>query len=138
LTHAEFWLGILKPWWAMRLWCMSNDDNMIHLESSSVKRRSQPMEEHRPKTPTVLSLELRGLSKSCIDATMHAARGEAFMEEQIDSRLCFVCGIRSPIGLNLGGRTPAETALSILAEIGAVKNGHSGGSLRDTKGRIGG
>jgi xanthine dehydrogenase accessory factor len=45
--------------------------------------------------------------------------------------------VYAPIGLDLGGRTPEETALSILAEIVAVKNGRSGRSLRDTDGRIG-
>ncbi|MEV8547153.1 XdhC family protein [Streptomyces sp. NPDC051572] len=34
--------------------------------------------------------------------------------------------LRSPIGLDLGGRTPEETALSIAAEIVAVRNGGSG------------
>jgi xanthine dehydrogenase accessory factor len=46
--------------------------------------------------------------------------------------------VYAPIGLDLGGRTPEETALSIVAEIVAVKNGRGGGSLRDSKGRIGG
>ncbi|MGK5642976.1 XdhC family protein, partial [Streptomyces sp. URMC 126] len=34
--------------------------------------------------------------------------------------------LRSPIGLDLGGRTPEETALSIAAEIVAVRRGGSG------------
>ncbi|WP_431780231.1 XdhC family protein [Streptomyces chumphonensis] len=34
--------------------------------------------------------------------------------------------LRSPIGLDLGGRTPEETALSIAAEIVAERNGGSG------------
>ncbi|MET7683961.1 XdhC/CoxI family protein [Streptomyces sp. NPDC005423] len=37
--------------------------------------------------------------------------------------------LRSPIGLDLGGRTPEETALSIAAEIIAVRNGGSGAPL---------
>ena len=41
------------------------------------------------------------------------------------------------IGLDLGGRSPEETALSIIAEVVAVKNGRSGASLRATSGRIG-
>ncbi len=40
--------------------------------------------------------------------------------------------IYAPIGLDLGGRTPEETALSILAEVVAVKNGRKGGFLRDS------
>jgi xanthine dehydrogenase accessory factor len=45
--------------------------------------------------------------------------------------------VYAPIGLDLGGRTPEETALSIIAEVVAVKNGRSGRSLRDTGGPIG-
>jgi xanthine dehydrogenase accessory factor len=46
--------------------------------------------------------------------------------------------VYAPIGLDLGGRTPEETALSIIAEVVAVKNGRSGASLRDRSGPIGG
>ncbi|WP_431779371.1 XdhC family protein [Microbacterium aurantiacum] len=44
--------------------------------------------------------------------------------------------LRSPIGLALGGRTPEETALSILAEIVLVRSGGSGEPLRETRGPI--
>ncbi|ELP62644.1 XdhC family protein [Streptomyces turgidiscabies] len=37
--------------------------------------------------------------------------------------------LRSPIGLDLGARTPEETALSIVSEIVAERRGGSGGSL---------
>ena len=39
--------------------------------------------------------------------------------------------LRGPIGLDLGGRNPAETALSILAEIVAERYGGSGRPMRD-------
>ncbi|MEV6716169.1 XdhC family protein [Lentzea sp. NPDC051208] len=39
--------------------------------------------------------------------------------------------LRSPIGLDLGGRTPAETAVSIAAELVALKHGGTGLPLRD-------
>jgi xanthine dehydrogenase accessory factor len=45
--------------------------------------------------------------------------------------------VYAPIGLDLGGRTPAETALSIVSEIVAVKNERQGGSLRAGAGPIG-
>jgi xanthine dehydrogenase accessory factor len=45
--------------------------------------------------------------------------------------------VYAPIGLDLGGRTPEETALSVIAEVVAVKNGRSGASLRETRKPIG-
>jgi len=44
--------------------------------------------------------------------------------------------IAAPIGLDLGALTAEETALSIMAEIGARRHGRSGGRLRDAAGRI--
>ena len=44
--------------------------------------------------------------------------------------------LHSPIGLNLGGRDPAEMALSIIAEIVAVHYHRSGGMLRAASGPI--
>jgi xanthine dehydrogenase accessory factor len=39
--------------------------------------------------------------------------------------------LRGPIGLDLGGRAPAETALAIMAEVVAVRHGAPGGPMRD-------
>jgi xanthine dehydrogenase accessory factor len=50
-------------------------------------------------------------------------------QEQLE-RLC------GPAGLDLGAGTPAETALSILAEILAVRAGRNGGPLRASSERI--
>jgi xanthine dehydrogenase accessory factor len=44
--------------------------------------------------------------------------------------------IHGPCGLDLGAEAPAETALSILAEIVAVRNGRTGGPLREAAGPI--
>jgi xanthine dehydrogenase accessory factor len=44
--------------------------------------------------------------------------------------------IAAPIGLDLGGLSAEETALSIMAEIVAVRNGREGGRLSQASGRI--
>jgi xanthine dehydrogenase accessory factor len=44
--------------------------------------------------------------------------------------------VAAPIGLDLGGLTSEETALSIMAEIVAVRNGREGGRLSQASGRI--
>jgi xanthine dehydrogenase accessory factor len=44
--------------------------------------------------------------------------------------------IAAPIGLDLGGLTAEETALSIMAEIVAVRNGREGSRLSQASGRI--
>ena len=61
-------------------------------------------------------------------------RREQLLETGIsEERLARLCG---PAGLDLGAGTAAETALSILAEIIAVRAGRDGGRLRASRERI--
>jgi xanthine dehydrogenase accessory factor len=39
--------------------------------------------------------------------------------------------LRGPIGLDLGGKDPAETALAIMAEIVAARRGGTGAPMRE-------
>jgi xanthine dehydrogenase accessory factor len=66
--------------------------------------------------------------------TTHAKRVERLREVGVtDGELA---RLMSPIGLDLGARTPEETAISICAEIIARRTGRAAPSLRDAGGPI--
>lgn len=64
----------------------------------------------------------------------HDNRVRRLLEEGFTEADC--ARIRSPIGLDLGGRTPEETAVSIAAEIVALRWGGEGDHLSETDGPI--
>jgi xanthine dehydrogenase accessory factor len=63
-----------------------------------------------------------------------AQRRERLLSAGIEEEL--LERIAAPIGLDLGAVTPEETALSIMAEVVAVRNGRDGGRLSQIAGRI--
>ncbi len=66
--------------------------------------------------------------------TTHAKRLQRLLEAGVDPR--DLDRLMSPIGLDIGARTPEETAISICAEIIAARTGKSAPSLRDSEGPI--
>jgi xanthine dehydrogenase accessory factor len=65
----------------------------------------------------------------------HATRLERLAEVGIDHPQQ-LARLHAPIGLDIGARTPEETAISICAEIIAQRTGRSATSLRDSTGPI--
>ena len=64
----------------------------------------------------------------------HRRRDQADRRERLRSEGVSdqdVARLHGPIGLDLGGKAPAETALAILAEVVAARYGATGSTLRD-------
>src|SRR5687768_3730401 len=67
--------------------------------------------------------------------TTHEKRLERLAEAGVD-RAADLTRLMSPIGLDIGARTPEETAISIVAEIIARRTGKAAPSLKDSQGPI--
>ena len=59
-------------------------------------------------------------------------RNRRLLEEGVDP--ADLARVMAPIGLDIGARTPEETAVSICAEIIALRTGRRAPNLRDTEG----
>jgi xanthine dehydrogenase accessory factor len=93
---------------------------------------------HDPKLDDA-ALELALRSEAPYVGAMGSRRAQAHRRERllaagIEEEL--VDRVAAPIGLDLGAVTPEETALSIMAEVVAVRNGRTGGRLSEIGGRI--
>ena len=64
----------------------------------------------------------------------HVARVERLREAGVDD--AGLARVMAPVGLDIGARTPEETAVSICAEIIALRTGRGAPSLRDRDGPI--
>ena len=67
--------------------------------------------------------------------TTHAKRMERLSEVGVNDP-ADLARLMSPIGLDIGARTPEETAISICSEIIANRTGRHPPSLRDGEGPI--
>ena len=74
-------------------------------------------------------IELMGVKAFPIGPNYEQWADTRLVDEQLDR-------LMSPIGLDIGARTPEETAISICAEIIASRTGKHAPSLRDATGRI--
>lgn len=63
-----------------------------------------------------------------------AERAERLLAAGVDE--AGMARVHAPIGLDIGARTPEETAIAIMAEIITVRTGRTGGSLRDAGGPL--
>ena len=93
---------------------------------------------HDPKLDDA-ALELAVRSEAPYVGAMGSRRAQAQRRERLlaaglDEEL--LDRIAAPIGLDLGALTPEETALSIMAEVVAVRHGRDGGRLSKGGGRI--
>jgi xanthine dehydrogenase accessory factor len=93
---------------------------------------------HDPKLDDA-ALEIALRSEAPYIGAMGSRRAQAKRRERLNAlgvTDAEQARIAAPIGLDLGGLTSEETALSILAEVVAVRNGHEGGRLSSARGRI--
>ena len=93
---------------------------------------------HDPKLDDA-ALEIAVRSDAAYVGAMGSRRAQEKRRERLLERGLTdeeLARVAAPIGLDLGGLTAEETALSVMAEVVAVRNGRSGGRLSSASGRI--
>lgn len=94
---------------------------------------------HDPKFDVPVLQAAFGLPESCYVGAMGSRRTHTDRVERLreaGATDAQISRVHSPIGLDLGGRTPEETAVSIASEIIASRWAGSGMPLSDLDGRI--
>ncbi len=109
------------------------------LKTAEIDRRSVIcVLTHDPKFDVPVLKEALGTEAGYIGAMgsrrTHDNRTARLLEEGVSREE--LARISSPIGLDIGARTPEETAVAIAAEIIALSTGHSGGRLTERSGPI--
>lgn len=95
--------------------------------------------DHAPAFDVVLAEGLRrgrGFIGALGSRHTQAARRERLLAAGVTE--AELATLHGPVGLDLGARTPAETAVSIVAQVVAVRSGRGGAALTAADGRIGG
>jgi xanthine dehydrogenase accessory factor len=95
--------------------------------------------DHDPAFDAVLIEGLRG-GRGFIGA-LGARHTQATRRERLRAAgltAADLAALRGPVGLDLGARTPAETAVSIVAQVIAARSGRDATPLAASEGRIGG
>jgi xanthine dehydrogenase accessory factor len=93
---------------------------------------------HDPKLDDA-ALEIAVRSEAAYIGAMGSRRAQEKRRERLLERgltEAELARVAAPIGLDLGGLTAEETALSIMSEVVAVRNGRDGGRLSNASGRI--
>jgi xanthine dehydrogenase accessory factor len=95
--------------------------------------------DHAPRFDAVLIDGIRrgrGFLGALGSRRTQAARRERLLAAGVSAEELAM--LHAPVGLDLAARTPAETAVSIVAEVIAARGGRAGSALAGTDGRIGG
>jgi xanthine dehydrogenase accessory factor len=95
--------------------------------------------DHSPDFDAALHAGLRrgrGFIGALGSRRTQTARRERLLAAGLDDRE--LARLHGPVGLDLGARTPAETAVSIVAQVLAVRSGRAATALAASENRIGG